>query len=400
MANYRYKARDKEGKNITGILDANDEQDLYRKLKDMEILLIDAKQIEKKTVFKPLKAKDLSELARQIGTLVGAGVPLVRALRIISTDDSIKAEHRAIYAQVLTYVLQGMPLSVAMANMDGVFPSLMINMYRAAEAAGTLDSTSMKLASQYQKEDRLNSQIKSATTYPKILMGMIVIVVLILFGYVIPQFEDLFSQMESLPLPTVVMLAITNFVKNRWYLLIVFAIAIWLFARFALKVKKVKFMYDKIKVRIPVFGPLLKTIYTARFARTLSSLYSSGISIITALEIARDTIRNDYIESQFDGVIEAVKAGEPMSASLERIDGFVKKLAASIKVGEETGQLDSMLISIADNLDFEAEQATQRMVTFLEPVIIVFMAVVVGFIMLAVIVPVYSSYNTIGGSDL
>nr|MCR5100938.1 type II secretion system F family protein [Butyrivibrio sp.] len=220
------------------------------------------------------------------------------------------------------------------------------------------------------------------------------------FGYVIPQFEDLFSQMETLPLPTVVMLAITDFVTTRWYVLIAIVIVLWLIFRFALKINKVKFYYDKLKVHIPVFGPLLKTIYTARFARTLSSLYSSGISIITALEIARDTIRNDYIESQFAGVIDSVKAGEPMSTSLEQIDGFVKKLAASIKVGEETGQLDSMLISIADNLDFEAEQATQRMVTFLEPVIIVIMAVIVGFIMLSVIVPVYSSYNTIGGSDL
>nr|MCR5102389.1 type II secretion system F family protein [Butyrivibrio sp.] len=227
MANYRYKARNKEGKEVTGVLDANDEQDLYRKLRDMELILTDSKLTERKNVFKPLKARDLSELARQIGTLVGAGVPLVRALRIISTDDSIKPEQRAIYSQVLTYVLQGMPLSVAMTNMDGVFPSLMINMYRAAEAAGTLDSTSMKLASQYQKEDRLNSQIKSATTYPKILMGMIVIVVLILFGYVIPQFEDLFSQMETLPLPTVVMLAITDFVTTRWYVLIAIVIVLW-----------------------------------------------------------------------------------------------------------------------------------------------------------------------------
>ncbi|MCR4901362.1 MAG: type II secretion system F family protein [Butyrivibrio sp.] len=400
MSNFRYKAVDKDGKTVNGILDANDEQDLYRKLRDMELILTDSKPTERRTVFKPLKAKDLSELARQIGTLVGAGVPLVRALRIIAADDSIKPEQRAIYSQVLTYVLQGMPLSVAMSNMDGVFPSLMINMYRAAEASGTLDTTSMKLASQYQKEDRLNAQISSATTYPKILMGMIVIVVAILFGYVIPQFEDLFSQMESLPLPTVVMLAITNFVKTKWYVLIVAAIAIWLIGRFALKIKNVRFYFDKLKVHLPVFGILLKTIYTARFARTLSSLYSSGISIVTALEIARDTVRNEYIESQFAGVIDSVKAGEPMSTSLEKIDGFVKKLASSIKVGEETGQLDSMLISIADNLDFEAEHATQKMVTFLEPVIIVIMGVIVAFIMLSVIVPVYSSYNTIGGSDL
>ncbi|MCR5626876.1 MAG: type II secretion system F family protein [Lachnospiraceae bacterium] len=400
MANYRYKAVNKEGANINGVLDANDEQDLYRKLRDMGFVMTDATLVERKMPFKPLKAAALSELARQIGTLVGAGVPLVRALRIISTDESIKKEQRVIYSQVLTYVLQGMPLSVAMGNMNGVFPELMINMYRAAEAAGTLDTTSMKLADQYLKEDRLNSQIKSATTYPKILSGLIVIVVAILFGFVIPQFEELFAQMESLPIPTMVMLAITDFVKNRWYVLIIAAIAIWLIGRFALKIPKVRFYFDKLKVHVPVFGPLMKTIYTARFARTLSSLYSSGITIITALKIARDTIRNDYIESQFDAVIDSVKAGEPMSVSLERIDGFVKKLAASIKVGEETGQLDSMLNSIADNLDFEAEQATQRMVTFLEPVIIVIMAVIVGFIMFSVIVPIYSSYNAIGGNDL
>ncbi len=400
MASYRYKASDKDGKKIKGILEANDEQDLYRKLRDMDLVLTDARLTEKKSAFKPLKPRQLSEFAREIGTLVGAGVPLVRALRIIAADDAIKPEQRAIYSQVLTYVLQGMPMSAAMSNMNGVFPSLMINMYRAADAAGTLDSTSMKLADQYQKEDRLNTQIQSATTYPKILVGLIVIVVAILFGFVIPQFKDLFDQLDHLPLPTVVMLWITDFVKERWYVLVVAAILIWLVGRFALKVDKIRYQFDKFKVHVPVFGPLLKTIYTARFARTLSSLYSSGVTIITALEIARDTIRNDYIESQFVTVLDSVKAGEPMSTSLEKIDGFVKKLASSIKVGEETGQLDSMLNSIADNLDFEAEQATQRMVTFLEPVIIVIMAVIVGFIMLSVIVPIYSSYGALGGSDL
>ena len=153
---------------------------------------------------------------------------------------------------------------------------------------------------------------------------------------------------------------------------------------------------DKIKVKMPKAGRLMKTIYTARFARTLNSLYSAGIPIITCLSIARKTIGNLYIEKQFEQVIADTQAGLPLSVALDKVDGFVKKLTSSVKVGEEAGSLDNMLESMADNLEFESEKAIQQLVSYLEPVMIIIMAAIVGFIMLSVIVPIYQSYQYIG----
>lgn len=401
MPGYKYRAMDRDtGEIKTGRMNAQDEQDLHERLKDTGLALIDAKLDKQAVNWKPLKTKSLAEFSRQIGTLVGSGVSLVRALRIASADESAKPYEKAVYNQVLEYVLQGIPLSEAMENMGNVFPPLIINMFRAAEASGTLDRTALKMADQYTKEDRMNAKIKSAMTYPKILSVVIVVVVAIIFGFVMPQFQSLFDQMESLPTATVIMMAISDFVASKWYVLVIAAAAIWLFFYFLLKFPAVRFHRDHLLIKLPVFGKLLKVIYTARFSRTLCSLYSSGIPIVTCLNIARGTVGNLYIESQFDKVIDNVKTGGRLSDSLDMVDGFVNKLMASIRVGEENGSLDSMLDSTANDLDFESERAIQTMVSYIEPVMIIVMAVVVGFIMISVIQPIYGSYQQIGGGQM
>ena len=218
-------------------------------------------------------------------------------------------------------------------------------------------------------------------------------------GVYMPQFKALFDAMPSLPPATQVLFAISNFVQTRWYVLIICIFLIVIGLRFLFKVPAVRYGLDKLKVHLPKFGKMNKVIYTAHFARTLSSLYSSGIPIVTSLEIARKTIGNLYIDKQFDEVIARVKAGDTLSDSLEKVDGFIKKLTSAMHVGEETGSLDSMLNSTADDLDYEAEMTTTRMVTFLEPIMIVIMAVIVGFIMIAVITPIYQSYSSIGANS-
>ncbi len=294
--------------------------------------------------------------------------------------------------------MQGVPLSVAVESLRGVFPMLIINMFRAAESSGGLDYTALRVADQYTKEDRLNSKVKNAMTYPKILMGLIVLVVAVIFGFVMPQFETLFEGMPSLPLPTVIMLAISDFVVDYWYAIIIGVVIFVVAMYFIKKIPKVQYVWDAFLVHAPKIGKLFKVIYTARFARTMSSLYSSGIPIVQCLEIASHTIGNRYIEAQFKQVIADTMAGDPLNVSLSKVDGFVKKLEASIKVGEEAGSLETMLDSIADDMEFESERAIEQMVAYLEPVMIVVMAAIVGFIMIAVIVPIYQSYQTIGSS--
>lgn len=398
MTTYKYTARNVIGKRITGKLQANDEIDLQARLKNDNLYLESATEVVKRATQKRIRADRISDFSRSIGQLVGAGVSLVRALRIICDDETLRQKERNLYADVLKQVRTGVSLSDAMAMEGAAFPPMMINMYRSAEAAGTLEATAKQMAEYYSKEYKLNKKIKSSMTYPKILGVLMVIVLLIIMGYVVPQFEDLFSQMETLPASTEILLAISNFVADKWYLIILFGVIAFIFFKLLFSVPAVHYLKDKLKLKLPKIGKLMKIIYTARFARTLASLYNAGLPIISCITIARDTIDNRYIESQFETVIKDVQAGQNLSEALAKVDGFTKKLVSSVIVGEETGTLDDMLNSAADQLEYDSEMAIQGLVSMLEPMIIVILAVLVGFIIVSVIQPIYGSYDAIANS--
>lgn len=398
MVTYKYRAQDENGKMISGTMQATDELDLHARLKQENKYLIQAKAQIEKNGMRRLKSNVVSDFAKNIGELLGAGVLLVKALRIISEDESIKPKEREVYAGLLKQVRSGIPLSDAMLASGDAFPPLFINMIKSAESSGSMDKISLQMSVHYEKEYRLNQKVKSSMTYPKILCVLIVVVVAIIMGYVIPQFKDLFSQMDSLPASTTILLGISNFVKNKWYVLIIAAVVLYIFFRVLCAIPGIRYAKDKLELKLPVIGKLRKVIYTARFARTLSSLYSAGISIINCLQIARNTIGNSYIERQFDRVIADVRAGMNLSESIDKVDGFTKKLSSSIAVGEETGALDTMLVSIANQMEYDSEVAMNKLVSYLEPAMIVVMAAVVGFVIISVIQPIYGSYATIANS--
>lgn len=395
MEIYSYKAKDAAGKSFSGTLQANDEIDLQTKLKADKKYLISYKVVTNKINIKRLKSNMVSEFCRSVGQLLGSGVTLIKALKIISEDESNTEKQREMYGELLKQVRTGISFSDAIQMMGDAFPPLLINMIRSAESSGNLDQVCMQMAIYYDKDYRLGQKIKSAMTYPKILTVLIIAVVAVIMGYVIPQFESLFATMPSLPIATQILLAISNFVKEKWYVLIFVGIIIYGLYKFLFAFPKVRFFIDKMEIKLPKIGKLRKIVYTARFARTLASLYSAGIPITTCLVIARTTIGNSYIEKQFDQLIADVRNGENLSDSIDKIDGFTKKLSSSIRVGEETGAMDNMLNSIADQMEYDSEMAIGRMVAMLEPAMIVFMAVVVGFIMIAVIQPIYGSYEQI-----
>ena len=398
MITYKYRAQDENGKAISGTMQATDELDLHERLKQEKKYLIQAKAQADKVNIKRLRSDVVSEFAKNIGELLGAGVTLVKALRIISEDESIKPKEREVYTGLLKQVRSGVPLSEAMSASGDAFPPLFINMIKSAESSGSMDKIALQMSVHYEKEYRLNQKVKSSMTYPKILCVLIVVVVAIIMGYVIPQFKDLFSQMDTLPTSTTILLGISNFVKNKWYVLIIAAVVLYIFFRVLCAIPGIRYAKDKLELKLPVIGKLRRVIYTARFARTLSSLYSAGISIINCLQIARNTIGNSYIERQFDQVIADVRAGMNLSESLDRVDGFTKKLSSSVAVGEETGALDTMLVSIANQMEYDSEVAMNKLVSYLEPAMIVVMAAVVGFVIISVIQPIYGSYATIATS--
>lgn len=393
---FRYTAKDIDGRTVRGTMEAADYDALYAQLLEQGLYpqRVTGRGADRRP--RTLRPQELSDLCRQLSTLLASGVSLVRALTIISQDEGISAGLRRVYESVLSEVRKGSSLSDALEAQQ-VFPALMLGMVRAGEGSGRLDRVAERLAVHYEKAHQMNQQVKSALMYPMILAVLSVAVVIVIVTFVLPQFSDLFSTMDSLPAVTLALMAFSDFMVTKWYLLLLGLAALAAALR-ALRVPSVRLALDRGKLTMPVFGKLHRIICTARFARTISSLYASGLPIITALQTARDTIGNTYIVSQFDAVLAQVRSGVSLSAALESVDGFQRKLCSSIAVGEETGQLDSMLDSIADSMEYDAQQASRRMMTILEPMLIVLMAFVVGFIIIAVMSPIIGSYSAIESS--
>jgi type IV pilus assembly protein PilC len=249
------------------------------------------------------------------------------------------------------------------------------------------------MAMHYDKEHRMNARAKSAMTYPILLLIVTLVVVMILFVFILPNFYEMFEGVD-LPPVTQVMLSISAFLQVYWYMVLIGVLVIIAACQYLLLIERVRFHFDRLKLKIKTVGKLLRIIYTARFARTLSSLYSSGIPMIRALEITATIINNKYIADQFSEVVKNVRNGDPLSTCIGAIDGFDKKLATTIMIGEESGRLDSMLESTADSFDYEAEIALDKLVQLIQPVMIIVLAVVIGSILLSVMLPMLSIYQS------
>lgn len=394
MSRYKYTAKDMQGKTRRGTLEAANEGALTTALREQNLYLMEARNLTEKTGYKKLKPKQLAGFCRQLSTLLTAGISLVRALDIISEQDGMPDTEREVYLAVLSDLKRGISLSEAMET-KACFPDLMIGMIRSGEGSGNLDRVTDRLATQYEKDYKLTQQVRSAMTYPLILLILCVGIVILIVTFILPQFQSLFDQMESLPAITNVLIAVSDFFVNRWYVALIVVFAAVVIIRLMSHIRSIRRFFGHVKIALPGLGKLFKTIYTARFARTLSSLYSSGMPLAGAIRTAGQTVGNIYIEEQFEGVVTRVRGGVPLSRALREVDGLMPKLASTIMVGEESGQLDVMLDSIAESLDVEAEQAIKRLVTLIEPVMIIVMAVIVGLIMIGVMLPIYQSYAAI-----
>lgn len=394
MARFKYVAKDMSGKVHKGTVEAVSENALTQQLREENLYLVEAKDLNGAKKHKKLKAKQLVAFCRELSTLLASGVTLVRALDIISEQEGMNKDERDIYKDVLQDLKRGISLSDAMESKE-CFPDLMIGMIRSGEGSGNLDLVTQRLSIQYEKDYKLTQQVKSAMTYPCILLVLCVAIVILIVTFILPQFQSLFDQMESLPMITNILIAVSNFLVQKWYIALLAVAVIVALIRIIVGIPSVRRGVDWLKVHMWGFGKLFKVVYTARFARTLSRLYSSGMPLVSAVGVAAKTIGNGYVESQFDEVITMVRGGVPLSQGLREVDGLLKKLSSTILVGEESGRLDVMLDSIAETLESDAEQATKRMVTLLEPILIIFMALIVGCIMIGVMLPIYQSYSAI-----
>ena len=400
MPRYRYTATNAAGRTVRGTAEAPTMEALYIQLRDTkdEYMTAAKEDTAGAVAFRAMKTAQLADFCRNLGTLLAAGVPLVRAFRIMADERGLDIRSKALYEAVLNDLRRGVPLSDAMSHCAPAFPELLLAMTRSAETTGSIDESFLRMGSYYGREHRMNQQVGNSMMYPLILAVLTVGVLVVLMTFVVPQFKDMFDQMESLPFLTELLFSVSDLVATHWLSLALGIFVLVMGLRLLMALPAVRLQWDRLILHAPVVGKLNRKICTARFARTLSNLYSGGVPIVATLISARDAVDNTWIASQFDTVLRNVRAGHSLSDTLGAVDGFEKKMSASIAVGEETGKLDSLLATISETLDYEAESATKRLVTLLEPLMIVIMAVIVGCVVVAVIMPIYLSYGTIGGS--
>lgn len=397
MPLFEYDATRLNGKAVRGKKQADSALDLREKLEEENLFLIKSEESQA-TNKKHMGAKLLAEFCREIGMMIGSGVPLIRALNIMVQRD-IHPKVKKVYIELHQSLQRGNMLSEAMEDQKGVFPVLLINMIRASEASGSMEQTCKRMAEHYEKSHKLKQKVKGAMIYPIILVVVTLAVLMLVFLLILPKFFSMFETLDT-PLPAITqfMLSVSKGMQSNWLILLIVILCIIVAVKGLLTMTAVRIKFDRFKLNLPVVGKLLRTIYTARFARTLSSCYSSGISMINSLENTRNTVGNKYVESQFDEMILDVRNGEQLSMAISKVVGFDPKLAASILIGEETGRLDALLENTANNFDFEAEMALGKLTSIVEPVMIVLMAVIIGTIMVSVILPLPTIYNAVGES--
>jgi type IV pilus assembly protein PilC len=394
VVQFKYNAVTLAGNKISGKVEAPSAALLSTQLSEQGLFLLKYTSSEKASRHKKLKTPEIADFCRQLSAMLSSGIVLIRAMTIIANRD-MKPHIKAVYLDVITDLQRGSTLSEAMSHQGKAFPELLINMIKSGENSGRLDQTALKMADTYDKQHKVDSKIKSAMMYPMILFVLIIVVVIVIFTFVLPAFFTMFEDMV-LPLPTRVMLAISGFLTHYGIHTLVALIVIGYILVIVLKQPEPKRKLDHFKLRLPKIGKLLATIYTARFARTMSSLYVSGIPMIQSLQIARGTIGNAYISAQFDDVIRDLGNGRTLSQALSKVEGFDPKLNSIILIGEESGRLEQMLESAADQYDYDSQMATERLVAMMEPLMIVIMAVVVAFVIISVMLPIFQMYSSIG----
>ena len=395
MASYLVTAVDTRGKTVQEFITADSSQELLQTVKGKNLYLLDYKESKSESVsVVKLSTKSLVVFCRQLGTMIRAGIPIMQSLDMLQGKaDSPKS--RKIYRNVYEEVQKGNSLSDSMMSQKGAFPELLVNMVQAGELGGTLDESLDRMSVHFEKEAKLSNKIKSASIYPAILGFVSVAVVLGLVVFVLPTITSMFDS-ANMPWTTKILLAVSDFILENWIAIIGLLVFLIVTFRLMLNIREFRIQYDKFKLFMPVFGKLNQTVYSARAARAFASLYSSGVQMLDMIETTGRVLGNAYLEEMFKDVITAVSRGEYISKAIADTQSFDPMLSSMIFIGEESGSLGDILSSTADYFDNEADSAVQRMISLIEPVMIVVLGVIIGFIVVSIIQPIFQMYGAVG----
>jgi type IV pilus assembly protein PilC len=396
---YAYKVRDRAGKLLEGTLDADNQQLLIGKLRSMGYMPIDIQQQNQAAMSKELKVpfignrvkiKDVAVMSRQFATMINSGLALLRALNILA-EQTESRPLAVIINQVRIDVEKGSALSTALARHPKAFSRLYVAMVRAGEVGGVLDSVLLRLAETIEKQVELRRKVRSAMTYPIVVMVLVLLIVTGMLLFIIPMFKGLYKELGgTLPLPTLILLQVSSIVRTFWYLLFggLFG-TIWGFRKWV-KTENGRKKWDVVKLKLPVVGLLTRKTALARFSRTLSALVRSGVPILESLDIVAETSGNNVVSIAVLDTQFAVKSGEPMSQRLEQHAVFPPMVVQMMAVGEETGALDEMLDKIADFYDQEVEATVEALTSLIEPLLIVVMGACVGGMVISLYLPMFN----------
>ncbi len=343
---------------------------------------------------KKVKAKDLSLFCRQMHTMLHAGMPLIKALGVMSEQLEHPTLKKAC-AEMMNGVQKGSMFSDVMKKQKKVFPTLLISMVESGEMTGSQDDVLAKMAIHYKKEDAIEKKISGAMVYPKILIFLVIAVVVIMLTKIFPTFLGLFERSSvELPWPTRFVIGLSNSLVSKWYIYLGVVVGVVVLFNIMLKSKQGRRAWDKFLLKVPVVKGQISKIATSRFTRTLSTLLTSGLPLIASLEMAGKVTGNTVVEDGINEITEDIKKGSKLSVLISRIKVFPPMLVSMMAIGEESGSLEGMLERTSDFYDDELESSLTKMVGLLEPVMIIVMGVIIGFIVIAMMWPMMSMFQT------
>lgn len=395
MAKFQYKAKNMSGKVIEGIYDAPNRQNVIDMIKDKSFYPVDIKELtESKDIkeldaFAKVKTKDLMVFCRQFSGILKAGVTLVQALKMLS-EQTENPLLRNIIKEISSDIQKGSSLSEAMSKHSKHFPPILIHMANAGEISGNLEDALDTVAIHFEKNEKIRKKVKGAMTYPVIVLIVAVVVVAFLLAFVVPTFTGIFENSDTaLPGVTRALIAISDFIRNSWFVLALFAVIIGAFIKMYLNSDDGRYAFDKKKLSLPLLGEIQTKSTAANFARTMTTLLSSGVGITEAIRISGQVIGNTYTIDVLKDIERQVNEGKGLYGPVKESGIFPPLLVNMIMLGEETGNLEDMLAKTANYFEEEVDEATEKLTTMLEPLIIVVLAVVVAFIVIAIALPMF-----------
>lgn len=398
MSRFKYRVMNSDGEKIEGNYEADSRDDVidfissngYYPLMVQEI--VESKDI-KINFNRKVKLKDLSVFCRQFYTMLNAGVPILTCLEILSSQIENEKLRQAT-KQVSEEVERGGVLSDSMRKHKEVFPNLFVSLVASGEASGNLDEIMFRMATHYQKENKINNKVKSALIYPIILSLVAMVAIVFILTFVMPTFSQIFDESgTSLPLITRLLLGFSSGIAKNWILITIF-IALVLFGfRVFFKTDEGVLTASKLKLKLPVLKKLNSMIIVSRFTRTLSTLIASGLPLIEALEIVAGVAGNIIVENALHKIRDKVIRGQGLYSSMKESEIFPEMLYSMVKIGEETGSLDDILNKTADFYDEELEATIQTSVAMIEPILIVIMGIIIGIMVISIMMPMFDSYS-------